>query len=160
MSWGIVIGAAIGLVAGVIAGLVSRRRNMFVLVPAGILIGAVMGALTAVEPAEVQAVTTSQQFQQQVIESSSPVLVDFHATWCGACRQLAPTITSLADEYAGRAKVLKIDVDQLRDLAFKYQVQVVPTVILFVDGQEAARWTGVHAADEYRGSLDAAIGGR
>ena len=153
----IATGAAVGLIAGATAGLVGKRRRILVLAPAGALIGVAIGALAATEPAEVQAVTTPQQFQQQVIESSAPVLVDFHADWCGACKQLAPTIASLADEYAGRARVVKIDVDQSRDLARRYQVQGVPTVILFVDGQETERWVGVRAADEYRRSLDAAV---
>ena len=158
MLWTIAIGAAAGLAAGAIVGLVGKRRSIPVLAPAGMLIGVLIAVLVMSEPAEVQAVTTTQQFQQEVFESSVPVLVDFHAEWCGFCKQLAPTIESLADQYAGRAKVVRIDVDQSPGLATRYQVEGLPTVVLFVDGQETQRWTGVHAAREYREALDAARG--
>ena len=76
-------------------------------------------------------------FQQEVLESDIPVLVDFFAEWCGPCKMLAPVIEELASAYAGRVKVCKCDIDKCMSLAAKYQVQAVPTLAFFKNGQLA-----------------------
>jgi len=157
MLWTIAIGSAFGLIAGAAAGLVGKRRNLLVYAPAGALIGALIGALAAAGPKEVQAIAGHQEFDQKVLSSEAPVLVDFHAEWCGACKQLAPTIESLTAEFAGKILVVKIDVDQAPQLASRYRIRALPTVLLFVDGQEVRRWIGVYPGDDYRKSLEAAL---
>lgn len=85
-------------------------------------------------------VFTSENFEQEVLKSDKPVLVDFWATWCGPCRRQAPIIEELAEEgYA----VGKLDVDQEMELAQKYQVMSIPTLIVFKNGEEAARLVGL-----------------
>ena len=78
---------------------------------------------------------TSASFEAEVLRSSEPVLVDFWATWCPPCRMIAPAISALADAYAGRAKVAKIDVDEAPDLAEKFGIQSIPTLLVFKNGQ-------------------------
>lgn len=97
---------------------------------------------------------TSQNFEAEVAKSDVPVLVDFWATWCGPCRMLAPIITELADEYKGRIKVCKADVDANGDLAAQFAIVSIPTVILFKDGKAVEKLVGSRAADEYEDIID------
>jgi thioredoxin 1 len=85
---------------------------------------------------------TSDTFQADVLDETLPVLLDFTATWCGPCKMLAPVMEELAEEWEGKVQVYKIDVDQSQDLAMKYQVMSVPTVMIFVDGEEKERLVG------------------
>ncbi len=80
-------------------------------------------------------VISSADFQSKVLDADKPVLVDFFATWCGPCRMLAPVLDEVAGEEAGRAYVYKVDIDQSPDLAGKYGVSSVPTLIAFENGQ-------------------------
>jgi thioredoxin 1 len=84
----------------------------------------------------------SENFQNQVLESEVPVLVDFWATWCGPCRQVAPVLDQLAEEWTGRVRVAKLDVDTSQQLAIQYQVSSIPTFILFKNGRVADRMMG------------------
>lgn len=77
---------------------------------------------------------SDSNFQAEVLESDKPVLVDFWASWCAPCRMLAPTIDSLANDFAGRAKVVKLNVDDNADTSFKYNIKGIPTLLLFKDG--------------------------
>lgn len=106
---------------------------------------------------QVVQLTTEQEFKAAVLEAEKPVLVDFFATWCGPCKILAPTIEQLAQEYAGRADFVKVDVDKSRALAVAYNVQALPTIAIFKGGKLVARSMGVRDADEYRAELNAAI---
>jgi thioredoxin 1 len=83
-----------------------------------------------------------QAFKSQVLESSTPVLVDFFATWCGPCLALAPTIDEIAKEMSGRLTVVKMDVDESPDAASTYGVTSIPTLVLFKGGKEAWRRVG------------------
>ena len=74
-------------------------------------------------------------FESEVLQSSSPVLADFSATWCGPCKKLEPLIEEIAGDYDGRFKVVKVDVDKARNVAARFNVMSVPTVILFEGGQ-------------------------
>ncbi len=83
----------------------------------------------------------SANFESEVLNSDQPVLVDFSATWCGPCKQLAPIVEEYAADNASKMKVGKIDIDQAQDIAMKYMVMGVPTLMLFKDGKpiETAR---------------------
>ena len=85
---------------------------------------------------------TKENFEQEVLKSDIPVLVDFWATWCGPCQMIAPTIEMLAQEYEGKVKVGKIDVDEEQEIAIKYGVASIPTLVLFENGQEVNRKLG------------------
>ena len=81
-------------------------------------------------------------FQNQVISSEHPVLVDFWATWCGPCRALAPILEDLSTEYVGRVKVAKVDVDSNQSTAAQFGVRSIPTLLLFKDGQVIGQLVG------------------
>ena len=91
---------------------------------------------------------TKDNFEKEVVESSKPVLVDFWATWCGPCKMLAPTVSEIADEYEGKVKVCKLDVDQAMDIAMSYGVASIPTLILFKDGEIVKKSVGVISKTE------------
>jgi thioredoxin 1 len=81
-------------------------------------------------------------FEAEVLKSDVPVLVDFTATWCGPCRQIAPLVDQVADEYVGRAKVAKLDIDDSPGIAQKYGIRGVPTLYVFKGGQVVAQQVG------------------
>lgn len=85
---------------------------------------------------------TDADFDAAVLESDQPVLVDFWAQWCGPCKAIAPALDQLAEEYDGRAKVVKIDIDQNRGTALKYHVRSIPMLLLFKGGQVQATQIG------------------
>jgi thioredoxin 1 len=87
-------------------------------------------------------------FPAEVLHSSLPVLVDFTAVWCGPCKMLEPVITQLSQEWTGKVKFVKLDVDDNADLTIQYGVMGVPTLILFVNGQPVQRLSGYHPKDQ------------
>jgi len=97
---------------------------------------------------------TDQNFEAEVLKSDQPVLVDFWAEWCMPCRMLAPTIDKLAKDYSGRIKVGKLDTDTSRDVAIKYNIQSIPTVILFKNGEVAQKFVGLRQEREFKEALD------
>ena len=81
-------------------------------------------------------------FENEVLKSDKPVLVDFWASWCGPCRMLSPVISELAEEYEGRVKVGKVNVDEEPELASKFDVMSIPTLLVFEDGELVNRAVG------------------
>jgi len=81
-------------------------------------------------------------FQSEVLNAAQPVLVDFTAVWCGPCKMLDPIVKQLAEQWAGKVKVVKLDVDHNPNLAMQYQVMSVPTLMLFVNGRPSERLSG------------------
>ena len=90
-------------------------------------------------------VVSSSDFQSKVLDAQGPVLVDFFATWCGPCKMLAPTLDEVAAETAGKAAVYKLDIDQSPDIAQKYGVMSVPTLMVFENGEEPGRGRAAQA---------------
>ena len=97
---------------------------------------------------------TDQNFEAEVLKSDQPVLVDFWAEWCMPCRMLAPTIEKLARDYTGRVKVGKLDTDANRDVAIKYSISAIPTVILFRNGQVAQKFVGLRQERDFKEAID------
>lgn len=92
----------------------------------------------------------SENFEEEVLNSEQPVLVDFYADWCGPCKMMAPIIEELAVELKGKGKVGKINVDNSQDLAMKYGIMSIPTLIIFKNGKEFKRFVGVRDKKELK----------
>ncbi len=92
---------------------------------------------------------TDQNFEEMVVKNDKPVLVDFFADWCGPCRAVAPIVEELAEQYEGKVLVGKLDVDANPNIAGKYEVMSIPTVILFDKGVEVQRQIGFGGKDLY-----------
>ncbi len=90
---------------------------------------------------------TDQNFEQEVLKSDQPVLVDFWAVWCAPCRMVAPTVEAIAQEYAGRAKVGKLNVDDHLAVTSRYNIRGIPTLMLFKNGQVQEQWVGATSKD-------------
>ena len=99
-------------------------------------------------------VVSSADFQKKVLEADKPVLVDFFATWCGPCKRVAPVLDEVAKEVAGKAEVYKVDIDQSQDMAAKYRVNSVPTMILFKNGEPAKKIIGAQPKAAIMGIFD------
>ena len=100
---------------------------------------------------------TDADFQGTVLDSDVPVLVDFWAPWCGPCRMIAPALEELAEEYQGRAKVVKIDIDQNKATALKYHVRSIPMLLLFKDGQLQDTQIGAVGKGQLAALIDKAL---
>ena len=90
---------------------------------------------------------TDQTFDKEVLQSDQPVLVDFWAAWCGPCRMIAPAVEALAKEYAGKAKVAKVNVDDNQLTPAQYNIRGIPTLLLFKDGQVQEQIVGAVGRD-------------
>ena len=99
----------------------------------------------------------SSNFDSVLATKNTPVMVDFWETWCGPCRMVAPVIEQVAEEYEGRAIVGKVDVDECGDLAMRYGVMSIPTVMVFVNGQPVAKQIGAAPKTTYAAMLDQAL---
>ena len=99
-------------------------------------------------------VFTDQNFDQDVLKSDQPVLVDFWATWCGPCRMIGPTVDTLAEEYVGRVKVGKVNVDENPSVPTRYSIRSIPTLLLFKAGQIKEQVVGTTSKDVLGKLLD------
>ena len=100
---------------------------------------------------------TEAGWDTEVLKSEQPVLVDFWATWCGPCRQMTPIVDALADEYAGKAKIGKLNVDENTSIAARYQVRGIPTMLLFKGGQLVASKVGATGKADLQKLIDAHV---
>jgi thioredoxin len=97
---------------------------------------------------------TAANFEERVVRAETPVVVDFYATWCGPCKRLAPTLSKLAGEYAGRIQFVKVDVDRERALAARFEVTSVPTLMWFAHGRAERLSAGLESEAALRARLD------
>jgi thioredoxin 1 len=96
---------------------------------------------------------TDADFEQAVLKSDKPVLVDFWAEWCAPCRAIAPVLESLSEDFAGRATIAKLDIDANQQVAMKYGIRSIPTVMLFDKGEIVDTLIGVRPKPDYERSL-------
>jgi len=100
---------------------------------------------------------TKDNFEMEVLKAESPILVDFWAQWCGPCRTVGPIMDELAEEYNGRVRVGKINVDDEGELAAKYRVMSIPTVMLFKNGQMVEKLIGARPKEEFSKIIEKSI---
>ncbi|MCC5823759.1 MAG: thioredoxin [Phycisphaerales bacterium] len=98
---------------------------------------------------------TDDNFDQEVLKADAPVVVDFWAEWCMPCKVLGPTIDELAEKYAGKAVVGKMDIDAHKEAASRYGISAIPTVIIFKDGQVARKFVGLTNKEDLAAAIDA-----
>lgn len=172
-----VIGGAIGLAAGALFGSLVKRPSLASPPTngpwSGALIGFVAGAAIGyvfwnsfghTEPESYLAiplVQSPQEFDRIVRESNRPVVVDFFATWCGPCKELAPTLGKLAEEYQGRVSFYRVDGDKSPDLMQAYDIKGYPTVVILWPSEQGRkgelRWVGLNDESAYRAGLERAL---
>ncbi len=166
----IMIGGAIGLLVGAAVGQLLKARGGTCPLTCnpigGALFGAMLGAALAGSfgasgragkaLANVTGIASAAELDAMVA-APRPVLVDFYADNCSYCVQLAPTISALAEQYLGRADVVKVNTSNVPELASRYRIQGVPTVLLFAGGKEVRRWVGAKGIGEYQAEMDAAV---
>ena len=100
---------------------------------------------------------TDSNFEEKVLKSSKPVMVDFWAAWCGPCRMVGPIMDELSEEYADTAVVGKVDVDSNQEFAAKYGVRNIPTVLVFKNGEVVTRQVGVASKSTYTEAIDSLL---
>ncbi len=101
----------------------------------------------------------STEFEKEVLKSQTPVVVDFYADWCGPCRMVSPIIEQLSGEYGGKVKFVKVNTDDNPEVAMKYGIMSIPTIMVFKNGQVASTVIGAGPAAMYKQKIDAVIKG-
>jgi thioredoxin 1 len=100
---------------------------------------------------------TTDNFQSEVISSSTPVLVDFWAEWCGPCKMIAPLLDELATEYDGKVRIGKVNIDNDQNLATQFGIRAIPTLLVFKGGQVVEQIVGMRSKKDLKASLDKAV---
>jgi len=101
---------------------------------------------------------TDDNFEDEVVKSQVPVLVDFWAEWCAPCLMVAPVVKQLAEEYQGRLKVGKLNTDNARQTAMRFGIMAIPTLLLFKDGEVAGKVVGVRSKMDLKSEIDKVLG--
>lgn len=101
---------------------------------------------------------TTTDYEREVLQADVPVLVDFYADWCMPCRMMSPVIEALSQQYVGRAKIFKVDVDDCPQLAQRYGISGIPALILFKNGHIETKFVGLRDGQELAAAIDRAIG--
>ena len=102
----------------------------------------------------VKEVTSTQQFEQEVLNSPNPVFVDFWAEWCGPCRVVSPIVEELSKDYEGKVDFVKVNVDQNNELASKYSIFSIPTLAIFHNGEAIAQSAGAASKEKIKAYID------
>ena len=102
-------------------------------------------------------ITSSEQFESEVLNSANPVFVDFWAEWCGPCRAVSPAVEELSSEYKDRVDFVKVNIDHNNDLAQKYNVFSIPTLAIFANGKVIAQSAGAASKDKIRTYIDSNV---
>ena len=151
------LGCLVGLVGAIMLGRIFKWKNVIAVAIAGAMAGGLLTAFTGGfgnNALDFTLVETPEEFRLKVLESPSPVLVDFYTETCPVCRRLAPTLKSLSQEYDGKVDFVKVNVNKSRELGGMFKIQGVPTVILFSGGQMLERWLGAQPMTRYRPALN------
>lgn len=172
----VLIGGGIGLLAGSLLGYFGKCSSGACPLTAnpyrGAMFGLIIGVLFVLsmtqgscnskeqQSGNVPHVETTAEFDEKVLKSPRPVLVDFYSDRCPPCRKLAPTISKLNVEYEGKADVFKVNVDNARELAQEYEIRSIPTVVLFDKGEIVEKWIGLKDESTYRKAIDEALSKR
>ena len=98
---------------------------------------------------------TDQNFQEEALEADDLIVVDFWAEWCGPCKMISPIIEELSDEYSGKAKIGKVNVDQNSDISMKYGIRSIPTILLLKNGEVVDKQVGVTSKEKLKTKIDA-----
>jgi thioredoxin 1 len=163
------IGSAAGAVMGLLGQCSSGSCPLTSTWWRGALYGAALGGVFYLVSGQTGSVSLGQstanvkrigqdQFEAEVVMAGTPVLVDFYATWCGPCKRLAPMVEELAGQFSGRIKFVKVDVDASPDLARRFQIEGIPTLLFFRNGQVADRLVGLPAGDTLKTRLETLAG--
>ncbi len=169
----VLIGGVIGLLAGVVLGHFGKCSSGACPLTANPFRGAIVGVLIGVlivmawadrsqseqTVGKVPHLATTAEFDDKVLKSSRPVLVDFYSDRCPPCRRLAPVISKLHTDYQGKADVFKVNVDNAKELAGEYEIRNIPTVMLFDSGEifDGCTWVGARDESIYRKAIEEAL---